>query len=398
MPNEVSIVIPCRDDNLAIFKKTLDAIGLQDNQPSEIIIVDSSEQGHIKEFLTKHKLSNFIKYKSIEPSFAGRSTNIGIQMSRYNLVALLDTKTIPISSWLSNYLNYIKKENVNIVFGSTIFGFSNSFQRAVRAASYGAIAHETVPGSLFYKEIGLKIQFKENLRAGYDLDWRERIKKSNSWYLPSKNYITYKQFPNSIIDLIKKYFIYSFYTGLISSQRRLKDLYFALMLTITALLIPRWNFMLSGWDQNDLYIPDITKKYFLSLIIMFLAATLLSLVLQNNIRNSLGYKTLKYIVFIFMFYSVFRWNAEIALWAEDAALYIPHVTKIFIICVFIMSIIIRGVIKPLQKKEDWKYLFPLRWLLVGSIGLIMDIAKAPGFIFGSIRGQLNQFRLIRFDD
>ena len=67
MPNEVSIVIPCRDDNLAIFKKTLDAIGLQDNQPSEIIIVDSSEQGHIKEFLTKHKLSS----RARAPHFAG---------------------------------------------------------------------------------------------------------------------------------------------------------------------------------------------------------------------------------------------------------------------------------------------------------------------------------------
>ena len=108
---------------------------------------------------------------------------------------------------------------------------------------------------------------------------------------------------------------------------------------------------------------------------------------NRNLKSTLGYKTLKLLVFVFIFYSVFRWNAEIALWAEDAALYVPHITKIFILLLFSISIILRGIIKPINKKEGWRYLFPFTWLKVGFLGLLMDLSKMPGFIFGSIIGR-----------
>lgn len=384
MSGNVSIVIPCRDDDIQNFSETFDAIKHQTIMPSEIIIIDSSQSDGIQNFISNHQLQKMIKYSRIKPSFAGLSTNIGIEKANFKLIALLDTKTAPSNTWLHDYIEIIQKENVSIVFGSTIFTYSSSFQRAVRAASYGAVAHETVPGSLFYKKISKKVQFKENLRAGYDIDWRERVKESFAWHLPGKDYIKYGEFPNSISSLIKKYFIYSFYTGFITSQKRLKDIYFSLTLMVTALIIPRWNLMLEGWDQNSLYIPDITKKYFLSLVILFLVTSVTSLIFNNNLKNSLGYQTLKFLVFIFIFYSVFRWNAEIALWAEDAALYIPHITKLFVFSLFSISIIFRGMVKPIKKKEGWRYVFPLGWLKVGFLGLIMDLAKAPGFIFGSI--------------
>lgn len=392
MTDKVSLVIPSRDDDINLFSETLDAVISQDVLPSEIIIIDSSQSNQIQDILSKHRFKHLIQYRRIKPSFAGLSTNLGIEMANYELIALLDTKTSPNESWLKDYIRILKNESMDIVFGSTFFDYSTDFQRAVRAASYGAIAHETVPGSLFHKKIAKKLQFKENLRAGYDIDWRENVKNHFAWLTPKAGYITYKDFPNSILGLIKKYTIYSFYTGFISSQKRLKDLYFSIALIITALIIPRWNLMLNGWDQNSLFIPDITKKYFLSLLILFLIAFINSMFFDRNLKNSLGYKTLKLIVFIFIFYSVFRWNAEIALWAEDAALYIPHITKIFILFLFSLSIIIRGIIKPITKKEGWRYLFPFKWLKVGFLGLAMDLSKMPGFIFGSIIGKFRRFK------
>ena len=390
MTDNVSIVIPCRDDNIKNFSATLDAINSQALMPSEIIIVDSSKSNQIMDFVSECSVKNLILYKRIKPAFAGFSTNIGVEMSNHELIALLDTKTVPSISWLKDYVEILKKEEVSIVFGNTIFEYSSPFQRAVRAASYGAVPHETVPGTLFHKAIATKIKFKENLRAGYDIDWRERVKDSFRWHLPDKEYISYGDFPNSIFSLIKKYFVYSFYTGLISSQKKLKDIYFSIILIVTALIIPRWNLMLDGWDQNSLYIPDITKKYFLSLVILFLITSLISLFVQSNLKNSLGYKTLKFLLFIFIFYSVFRWNAEIALWAEDTALYIPHITKIFVITIISISIILRGIIRPIHNKEHMRYLLPLTWLKIGLLGVIMDLAKAPGFIFGSIVGRLSR--------
>ena len=393
MTDKVSLVIPSRDDDIKLFSKTLDAISAQEILPCEVIVVDSSESNQIEDLLYKHTIKHLIQYRRIEPSFAGLSTNIGIGMANYDLIALLDTKTSPNQSWLKDYLRILKNEKTDIVFGSTIFKYSSDFQRAVRAASYGAIAHESVPGSLFSKKISKKLQFKENLRAGYDIDWRENVKNHFAWFTPKAGYITYKGFPNSILGLIKKYTIYSYYTGFISAQNRLKDLYFSLMLIITALIIPRWNLMLDGWDQNSLFIPDITKKYFLSLLILFIVVLVNSMLFNKNLKDSLVYKTLKLIVFIFIFYSVFRWNAEIALWAEDAALYIPHITKIFILLIFSISIILRGIVKPITKKEGWRYLFPFKWLKVGLLGLIMDLSKMPGFIFGSIAGRLRRLKL-----
>lgn len=390
MTDNVSIVIPCRDDDIEDFSATLDALNSQALMPSEIIIVDSSKSNQIIDFVNECSVKSLINYKRIKPAFAGLSTNIGVEMSNHDLIALLDTKTIPSISWLKDCVELLKKEKVSIVFGNTIFEYSSSFQRSVRAASYGAVPHETVPGSLFHKAVATKIKFKENLRAGYDIDWRERVKESFRWHLPNKEYISYRGFPSTIFSLIKKYFIYSFYTGLISSQKKLKDIYFSIILVVTALIIPRWNLMLDGWDQNSLYIPDITKKYFLSLIILFLMASLVSLFFQSNFKNTLGYKTLKFLLFIFIFYSVFRWNAEIALWAEDTALYIPHITKIFVFIVISISIILRGIIRPIHNEEDLRYLFPLTWLKIGLIGVIMDLAKAPGFIFGSIIGRFSQ--------
>ena len=390
MIDKVSLVIPSRDDDIKLFSRTLDAVSSQDVLPSEVIVVDSSQSNNIQDLLSKHSLKHLIQSRRIKPSFAGLSTNIGIEMANYELIALLDTKTSPHQSWLKDYITILKRESADIVFGSTIFSYSSDFQRAVRAASYGAISHETVPGSLFHKKISKKLQFKENLRAGYDIDWRDKVKDHFAWFTPKAEYITYKDFPNSILGLIKKYSIYSFYTGFISSQKRLKDIYFSLMLIITALIIPRWNLMLDGWDQNSLFIPDVTKKYFLSLVVLFLVAFINSMFFDKNLKSSLGYKTLKLLVFVFIFYSVFKWNSEIALWAEDAALYIPHITKIFILSLFSISIILRGIIKPINKKEGWRYLFPFMWLKVGFLGLLMDLSKMPGFIFGSIIGRFRR--------
>jgi hypothetical protein len=395
MKQTISIVIPCRDDDCLMFRLTLDAIACQILQPEELIIIDSSANNAIENTCDAHGLNNIISYQKISPAFAGLSTNVGIKSAKGNLIALLDTKTLPAPDWLETYRNFLYQNGVDAIFGSTTFSYKTNFQRAVRAASYGSIAHETVPGSLFYKEVGIRIPFKENLRAAYDLDWKIRLRDEFKTFTPMNSFVSYSQFPSSIFSLVKKYFIYSFYTGMTVAQKSLKDIYFSIALVVTALIIPNWNLMLPGWDQNPLYIPDVTKKYFLLLTIFLLLVSLVSLISKQELESSLWYKTLKYIIYILVFYFVFSWNAEIALWVEDAVLYVPHITKIFLLIIITLSISYRGIIKPIQKKEDLSYLFPFQWLAVGVIGLIMDIAKAPGFIFGSLLGRLRQLSLIK---
>ena len=67
----ISIVIPSRNDDIEVFQKTINAIKKQTVLPKEIIIVDSSTDNSIKNFLQKQKLKviNLI-YKKIDGSFA----------------------------------------------------------------------------------------------------------------------------------------------------------------------------------------------------------------------------------------------------------------------------------------------------------------------------------------
>jgi hypothetical protein len=100
------------------------------------------------------------------------------------------------------------------------------------------------------------------------------------------------------------------------------------------------------------------------------------------------------IVLIFATLAVFNWNAVIAGWMEDAVLYIPHITKIYVGVVILSSMLFRGIFLPLKRKIDPNYLFPLRWIQLSLIGLSLDLVKAPGYIVGAIIGLITEILLL----
>ena len=387
----ISIVIPSRNDDIEVFQKTINAIKKQTVLPKEIIIVDSSTDNSIKNFLQKQKLKliNLI-YKKIDGSFAGKSTNIGMSLATQKFIGLLDTKTIPNDTWIEKYIKQLERDNSDLIFGNTKFFSKNRFQKILRILSYGDASHETVPGTIFKRsKFGKKMFFIENVRSSYDIEWRERQKTLLKTSLGNEIEIEYGEFPNSFLDAAKKYFIYSFYTAIVNVQKDAKDLYLSIFIILSALVIPRWNFFLEGWDENPLYIADVTKKYFLSLLVIFLIFLIASRFFPKQVESRLPFITLKYTVFLFIFLSVFNWNAVVADWVEDTVFYIPHITKIFVVLVLISSVLVRGLFKPVSNKVKLNYLLPFRWLFIGTIGLILDIVKAPGYIIGSL---ISKFR------
>jgi hypothetical protein len=48
------------------------------------------------------------------------------------------------------------------------------------------------------------------------------------------------------------------------------------------------------------------------------------------------------------------------------------------------SVFYRGIYFPLKNEVGVKNLFPIRWLAVGILGVLLDLAKAPGYLLGSI--------------
>ena len=68
----------------------------------------------------------------------------------------------------------------------------------------------------------------------------------------------------------------------------------------------------------------------------------------------------------------------------ESVFYIPHITKIYVASLFFLSIVFRGIIRPLRRKVECSFIFPFNWILIGLIGLTLDIVKSPGFIWGGM--------------
>ena len=135
--------------------------------------------------------------------------------------------------------------------------------------------------------------------------------------------------------------------------------------------------------MNPFFVPHITKIYLIIIISVFVGFQISNFLINVN-KESLFDKTIKLVILFFVTLGVMRWNDVIANWIEDAVLYIPHITKIYLLLLIISSILFRGIIYPLKRKIGFKYLFPFNWMKIGILGLIIDIVKAPGYLLGSL--------------
>ncbi len=91
-----------------------------------------------------------------------------------------------------------------------------------------------------------------------------------------------------------------------------------------------------------------------------------------------------YFLISFVTFFVWRWNAIFASWDVNSIYFIPNITKIFLVFIFVAYILFRGIIRPLQAKVKLSFLLPWYWLQVSFVGFCLDIAKAPGLIWGAI--------------
>ena len=156
------------------------------------------------------------------------------------------------------------------------------------------------------------------------------------------------------------------------------------MILLSAIIIPKWNYIISDWSSNPLYIPNVTKKYFFFIIIIYLIYLILY-IFNNKFSNLKFFSTFfNYFIISVVFLLVYFWNENIASWVEDAVWYIPHITKIYLSLLMIFSLVYRGIIGPIKNKVKIKDLFPFNWILSGILGLYLDLIKAPFYLLGGI--------------
>ncbi len=67
---------------------------------------------------------------------------------------------------------------------------------------------------------------------------------------------------------------------------------------------------------------------------------------------------------------------------DESPYFVPNLNKILWSVSLLLYILYRGLIRPFTLQENLHYLLPFRWMLIGCLGVIIDITKAPGRLFG----------------
>ena len=153
----ISLIIPALGNPLSL-KKVINAIQKQTLQPNEIVIVDSSPNDEVENLSLSFQAQLPIKYFRVKSLYPGEARNFGISKSVGDIIATLDSKTIPKEDWLEESIEKINSDEYEISFGSTTYKANLPFQKVLRACIYGKKTVQTLPGSVF-----LEIHFIESV-------------------------------------------------------------------------------------------------------------------------------------------------------------------------------------------------------------------------------------------
>mgnify|MGYP001329423690 CR=1 FL=1 len=171
----ISIILPTHSLTDPIIE-TLNAINNQTFRPNEIIIIDSCNSVKIQLIIENYTSSIPIIYHWVPKAFPGHARNIGVNQAKNDVIAFLDSKTIPEKYWLSDYLNFFKIHKILFIQGKTYYLAENFFQNIIKSATFGNHSHNTLPGSLIQKSYFKKIGgFNQSLRAGEDQEFINKI-------------------------------------------------------------------------------------------------------------------------------------------------------------------------------------------------------------------------------
>ena len=314
---DISVIIPSNHDHHALLK-IVRSLCQQELMPAEIVIVDSSvESGECPTEVTKSCAVSGVRliYAHLGHALPGRARNIGLELSRGELIAFIDVQTIPKPNWLEISTHLLTSNRILGVWGTTDFNANTTFERLVRDGFHGVQSRRTLPGSVFDRKVFSKVgQFIDWARAGEDTEWMLRVELL-------KVPVVYP--PCALID----------YVGLIGLDFKT--------------LIRKWHRNYSASRSLPQFFPQ-------RLILWLIFYPLLILI-------------------------SFNWNYLIADWRIESPFYIGHVTKIVSILPILGYVVIRGVMLPLNRGVAMKHLFPIRFLAVTFICFMADGVKVLMF-------------------
>lgn len=310
---DISVIIPSNHGHHELLK-IVHALCQQKVKPAEIVIVDSSlECGACPAEITNSCALSGIQliYVHLAHALPGRARNIGLELSRADLIAFIDVQTIPKTNWLETASNLLSSNRIVGVWGATYFKADTTFERLIRDGFYGVQSRRTLPGSVFNRNVFVKVgQLIDWARAGEDTEWMLRLELLK-------------------VPVVLPTFILIDYVGLIGLD--LKTL-------------------LEKWRRNYSASRSLPQFFPQRLILWLIFYPLLILI-------------------------AFNWNYLIADWRIDSPLYLGHVTKIVAGMPVLAYVGIRGLILPLQRGVAIRRLLPFRFVAISVVCFMADVVK-----------------------
>lgn len=296
---------------------------------------------------------------------------------------------MPEHDWLERCVEMAIEKKADFVGGLALFEADTYFKKLLRATTYGCSPYGTLPGSIMKKEVFEKSGgFIQSIRSSEDIEWIERIKtlgvKTDTVKYPV---IKYYGLPGNLWSAIDKYYKFAMATAQTEVLKGQKKLYMSALLMLLTILTYKWNLFVAGWDNNSiLFIPHITKIYLVSLVVLYVVFKGFLRPWNRKIKLGVFEKVYLFVIVVLITGLIYKWNLIFARFNVESAFYIPHITKIYVTSLLLLSIVFRGIIRPLRRNAEWSSIFPFEWILIGLIGVTLDIVKAPGYIWGGMLG------------
>ena len=77
----------------------------------------------------------------------------------------------------------------------------------------------------------------------------------------------------------------------------------------------------------------------------------------------------------------YNWNRIFDPTGIENELFIPNVTKISVLIIFLAYLFIRGVLLPIKKGTPLKFIFPLNLILISFMSFFLDLTKTIAFVY-----------------
>lgn len=210
----ISIIVCTYDDPIELFKICIDSL-LPQEKIDEIIVVDSSKSDRIKKFCNIDNVNEKIRYVYMPPKGLSEARNMGISLSKMNIVAFTDSDCIVDKNWAENiYMSFvgdiavvggkvlpkwISRPNKIFLNSAIAQGFFSLFDMGEDTKDVNqifggnfAINKSLITNQMFLSELGRR---KENLLCGEEIDFCRKVIANKLKIIYNPSVIVWHQIP-----------------------------------------------------------------------------------------------------------------------------------------------------------------------------------------------------------